>query len=85
MIISTNRNPYFDEFKELVDIVTSKPNNDAAKRTSYYLKRNAQLLEDDVFTFLDKTAKGTKFEGTIEKYPISVFLILSRKNIMALK
>jgi len=67
MIISTNRNPNLEEFKALVDTVTLKLNDDAAKRASYYLKRNAQLLEDDVFSFLKKTAMGTKFEETIEK------------------
>jgi len=67
MIVSTNRNPGTQEFKTLVETVTSRLNNDAAKRSSYYLKRNAQLLEDDVFSFLDKTAMGTKFEKTIEK------------------
>jgi len=67
MIISTNRNPNFDEFKELINTVTSRLNDDAAKRTPYYLTRNAQLLEDDVLAFLKETAIGTKFEGTIEK------------------
>jgi hypothetical protein len=67
MIISTNRDPNLNEFKALVDTATLKLNEHAAENTSYYVKRNAQLLEDDVFAFLDKTAKGTKFEGTIEK------------------
>jgi len=67
MIISTNRSPNLNEFKSLVDDVTIKLNNDAEKRASYYLKRNAQLLEDDVFSFLYNTAKNTKFEGTIQK------------------
>jgi len=67
MIISTNRNPSLKEFKVLVDNVTIKLNEDAAKRTSYYITRNAQLLEDDVYNFLNKTATGTKFEGTIKK------------------
>ena len=67
MIISTNREPNFDEFKKLIDTVTSKMNDDAAKRASYYLTRNAQLLEDDVLAFLEKTAIGTKFDGTIKK------------------
>ena len=67
MIMSTNREANLEEFKELVNITTSKLNDDAAKRTSYYLTRNAQLLEDDVLEFLEKTAIGTKFAGTIEK------------------
>jgi len=67
MIISTNRSPNLDEFKHLVDNVTLKLNDDAVRRSSYYLKRNAQLLEDDVYAFLNNTANGTKFEGTIQK------------------
>ncbi len=67
MIISTNKEPGFDEFKELIDTVTSRLNEDAAKRASYYLERKAQLLEDDVLAFLKEAAKGTKFAGTIEK------------------
>ena len=67
MIISNNRDPGLIEFKTLVDNVTLSLNNDAAKRPSYYLKRNAQLLEDDVHEFLNLTAKRTKFEGSIEK------------------
>jgi hypothetical protein len=67
MIISTNREPGFDEFKELIDTVTSRLNDDAAKRASYYLERKAQLLEDDVLAFLNEAAEGTKFAGTIEK------------------
>jgi len=67
MIISSNRNPGLFEFKTLVDNVTINLNNDAIKRSDYYLKRNAQLLEDVVFKFLVKSAKETKFEGTIKK------------------
>jgi len=51
----------------LVDNATLELNNDASKRPAYYLKRNAQLLEDDVKNYLDIVAKGTNFEGTIEK------------------
>jgi len=67
MIMSTNREPSLNEFKRLVDDATAKLNEDAVKRNIYYLTRNAQLLEDDVFDFLIKTAINTKFEGTIEK------------------
>ena len=67
MIISNNRNPSLSEFKNLVDAATTRLNDDATKRLAYYLNRNAQLLEDDVKEALDTTAKGTVFEGTIEK------------------
>lgn len=67
MIISINRDPSLPEFKSLIELATARLNDDAAKRSSYYLKRGALLLEDDVKEALDATAKGTKFEGTIEK------------------
>ena len=67
MIISNNRNPSLSEFKNLVDATTSQLNAEAKSNTRYYLTRNAQLLEDDVVDVLSKTARNTKFEGTIEK------------------
>jgi len=63
---STNREPDFDEFKELIKNVTSELNKDAEKNLSRYLPHSGQLLEKDVLAFLEKAAKGTKFEGTIE-------------------
>jgi len=67
MIISNNREPNLEEFRALVDTATSRLNDDAKSRTSYYMTRGAQKLEDDVFGFLNDSAKGTKFAGTIEK------------------
>ena len=67
MIISSNREPNLKEFQSLVTTATLRLNDDAKKRAKYYVTRNAQKLEDDVFAFLEDTAKGTKFEKTIEK------------------
>jgi len=67
VIISNNREPSLDEFKTLVDKATLYLNDDAQNRETYYLGRGAQKLEDDVLGFLDVSARGTKFEGTIEK------------------
>ena len=67
MIISNNREPNLQEFQNLLDLTTLKLNDDATGRNEYYLKRNAQLLEDDVFGFLNVAAVGTQFEGTIKK------------------
>ena len=67
MIISNNRGPSLPEFKRLIDDATDRLNDDAAKRSEYYLGRNAQLLEDDVKKVLDIAAKGTAFDGTIQK------------------
>lgn len=67
MIISTNRDPNLSEFKILLGSTTLMLNDDAVKRSAYYLKRNAQLLEEDVKNILEIAAEGTKFKGTIEK------------------
>ena len=69
MIISSNPEPSLQDFQELINDATFLLNIDASatKRMTYYLKRNAQLLEDDVKRFLDAAAIGTDFEGTIEK------------------
>ena len=42
-------------------------NEDAKKRPEYYVGRNGNPLEDDVFDALIEGASGTSFEGTIEK------------------
>jgi len=67
MIISTNRTPYIADFEELVDNTTEWLNRDAANQAEYYIKRNAQLLEDDVIKALNENAQGTVFAGTITK------------------
>ena len=67
MIISSNRKPNLSEFQSLVDTATHRLNDDANKRGGYYLERGGQKLEDDVLGFLDDSARGTKFEGTIKK------------------
>jgi len=67
MIISNNREPNLSEFQALVDRATLRLNDDAQSRGDYYIGRGAQKLEDDVLSFLDASARGTKFEGTIEK------------------
>jgi len=67
MIISNNREPNLNEFRCLVDTATHRLNDDARDKCAYYLGRGAQKLEDDVLGFLNESAKGTKFDGTIEK------------------
>lgn len=67
MIISSNRSPSLPEFQSLINTATIRLNDDASKNTAYYLKRNAQLLEDDVKKVIDVIAVGTAFEGTIKK------------------
>ncbi|MCL2323857.1 MAG: hypothetical protein FWC47_17335 [Oscillospiraceae bacterium] len=70
MIISSNRSPSFQEFKNFIEAATYRLNEDALKRSAYYLKRNAQLLEDDVKEALEITAEEIEykiFKGTIKK------------------
>ena len=67
MIISNNREPNLGEFQSLVDRATLRLNDNAKDKFSYYITRGAQKLEDDVIGFLNESAKGTKFEGSIEK------------------
>jgi len=67
MIISSNREPNLEEFQALVNTATTRLNDDAKSKASYYITRGAQKLEDDVLWFLENSARGTKFEGTIEK------------------
>ena len=67
MIISTNRTAYLTEFKTLMKNVTDWLNRDALIRSNYYLKRNAQLLEDDVYKSLNENAINTPFANTIVK------------------
>ncbi|MCL2842905.1 MAG: hypothetical protein FWE28_05480 [Oscillospiraceae bacterium] len=67
MIISNNREPSLGEFQALVDTATLRLNDDAKHKTPYYITRGAQKLEDDVYDFLNNSAVGTKFEGTIKK------------------
>jgi hypothetical protein len=67
MIISSNKEPDLKAFKALVNDATSRLNADSAVREAYYLKRNAQLLEDDVCSALKAAAVCTPFANTIQK------------------
>ena len=67
MIISTNKTAKLAEFENLMREVTEKLNVDSKNRTEYYLKRNAQLLEDDVCGWLINCAENTPFANTIHK------------------
>lgn len=67
MIVSVNPKPNIEEFRQLMKNTDSLLNKDALKRPKYYEGRNGNPLEDDVKSALDECAKGTPFEGTIEK------------------
>ena len=67
MIISTNKTANLDDFEALTRLSTDWLNRDASIRTAYYIKRNAQLLEDDVLRSLNENAVNTPFVNTIKK------------------
>jgi hypothetical protein len=74
MIISENRNPSLEEFSSLVLAATALLNDEAKENEKYYLTRNAQLLEKDVYRALTQSAVNTKFQDTItvvsgQKFP----------------
>lgn len=67
MLISVNPNPSLPEFQALMKKTDIILNADALNRPKYYASRGGNPLEDDVLAALDESAKGTKFENTIEK------------------
>ena len=66
MIISENSKPKLEEFRELMRNTDLLLNAEAEAKEAYYSKRNGTELEVDVFEALNKTARGTKFENTIQ-------------------
>lgn len=67
MIISDNPSPSLTEFKSLMLKTDEFLNIDALQRHDYYKSRGGTSLEDDVLAALNKTARGTPFEGSIVK------------------
>lgn len=67
MIVSVNPKPAMPEFVSLMKRTDELLNHDALQRPKYYASRNGSPLEDDVKEALDRAAKGTIFENTIEK------------------
>lgn len=67
MLVSLNPKPSIAEFRNLMKNTDVLLNEDARRRPSYYILRSGSPLEDDVKDMLDESAKGTPFEGTIEK------------------
>lgn len=67
MLVANNPKPSLYEFASLMKRTDNFLNNDALHRRSYYYSKSGSPLEDDVKVALDKCAKGTPFEGTIEK------------------
>ena len=66
MIISENNKPSLDEFRLLMKQTDILLNSESVGRETYYENRNGTQLEEDVFDALQRTAKNTIFEGTIQ-------------------
>lgn len=66
MIISENSKPSLDEFRSLMKRTDVLLNAESTGREAYYTSRNGTQLEEDVFDALQRTAKNTVFEGTIQ-------------------
>ena len=66
MIISENRKPSLDEFRQLMVKTDVMLNSEAIGREEYYKGRNGTKLEEDVCDALARCAVHTPFEGTIQ-------------------
>ena len=80
MIVSENTAPELIEFQKLMKKTDEFLNKDAKEHESYYKKRTAQLLEEDVCYALNECAKGTKFEKTIQLISGAQFPDIQIKN-----
>ena len=80
MIVSENTEPELIEFQRLMKKTDAFLNKDAKNHESYYQKRKAQLLEEDVRDALEACAKGTKFEKTIQLISGAQFPDIQIKN-----
>ena len=66
MIISENNKPSFEEFRSLMKQTDDLLNAEIIGRETYYTNRNGTQLEEDVFDAIQRTARNTVFEGTIQ-------------------
>lgn len=73
MIISENRKPSLEEFRDLMEKTDAMLNAEAAGREAYYKGRNGTQLEEDVYAALTRCAVHTPFEGTIQLVSGSAF------------
>lgn len=66
VIISENKKPPIDEFRQLMTKTDAMLNSEAIGREDYYKGRNGTKLEEDVCDALTRCAIHTPFEGTIQ-------------------
>lgn len=66
MIISENNKPSLEEFRSLMKRTDLLLNAETVGREAYYTSRNGTQLEEDVFDAIQRTAKNTVFDSTIQ-------------------
>lgn len=66
MIVSENKNPPLSAFERVLSKAHHMLENEAKNNNSYFLKRNANEFEEDVYHSLVLSSKNTEFESTIE-------------------
>ncbi|WP_282802663.1 hypothetical protein [Bombella apis] len=66
IVFNENRVDLFEEFRNILERTNERLNECAKYRSEYFIKRNAQLLEEDVADSLKEQSLGTSFENTIE-------------------
>ena len=65
MIISTNPVPSEDEFSILLENTLDSLMSDARDDEEKYIQRTPSEFEEDVFNFMNESATGTNFDGTL--------------------
>ncbi len=66
MIVSENKKPPLSAFEKILEKAHNILENEAKTNTSYFIERNANEFEEDVYHSLVKSSKNTEFESTIE-------------------
>ena len=73
MIISENRKPPLEVFRQMMQKTDSLLNQDARLHEEYYSKRSGKAVEQDVFDAVCEASKGTEFEGSIQLVSGAIF------------
>ena len=73
MIISENRKPPLEVFRQMMQKTDSLLKQDARLHEEYYSKRSGKAVEQDVFDAVCEASKGTEFEGSIQLVSGAIF------------
>lgn len=66
MIVAENSRPELKEFKDFMQKVDNRLNQEASLSPEFFTKKNGTAIEPDIRDIASECAKGTKFEGSIE-------------------